>query len=131
MSFQSLLRQRADVHRIRYNASVDSFGQAKTPESFVVFDNIPCRLSQPVLRTGAGNAERQDDAHRFTERTFVCYMGEQMLSGNISKIKSKDRLVIDGFSYEIEKVMVRSVHSVTHHLELAVQEIDREEEGNT
>jgi len=58
-------------------------------------------------------------------------MGTQMLSGNISKIKNKDRLVIDGFSYEIEKVMVRSGHSATHHLELAIQEINREQEGNT
>jgi len=44
MSFQSLLRQRADVHRIRYNLSVDTFGQALNPSAFVVFDNILVNL---------------------------------------------------------------------------------------
>jgi len=131
MSFQSLLRQRADVHRIRYNLSVDTFGQALNPSAFVVFDNIPCRLSQPILRTGAGNAERQDDAHRFQERTFICYMGPEMIDifeRDDSFIKGKDRIVIDGRSFEIEKVMERADHASMHHLEIAVQEIFREQE---
>lgn len=131
MSFPNLLRQRADVHRLRYNLSVDTFGQALNPSSYVVFDNIPCRLSQPVLRTGAGNAERDDEAHRLQERTFVCYMGPEMLDifeRDDSFIKSKDRLVIDGRSFEIEKVMPRADFASMHHLEIAVQEIFREQE---
>ena len=131
MSFTSLLRHKADVHRIRYNTSTDTFGQAQSPSAFVVFDDVPCRLSQPVLRTGAGNAERDDPNHRMMERTWVCYMDEDMLIGNTSKIKGKDRLVIDGRSYEVEKVMVRSNHTETHHLELALQEMNREEEEDT
>lgn len=128
MSFRSLLRQRAEVIRPRPHPTVDTFGQASAPSAIVVFDDIPCRLSQPILRTGAGNAERQDDSHRMMERTFVCYMDRRVLDGNRSKIKSKDRLVIDGATYEVEKIMPRSRHTQTHHLEVAVQEIVREEE---
>lgn len=128
MSFRSLLRQRAEVTRPRPHSSVDTFGQADAPSAIVIFDDIPCRLSQPILRTGAGNAERQDDSHRMMERTFICYMDTRVLDGNRSKIKSKDRLVIDGTTYEIEKVMPRAKHTKTHHLEIAVQEIVREEE---
>ena len=130
MSFESLLFQVADVHRIRYNLSTDTFGQGENISSFVVFDQIPCRLSQPILRTGAGNAERQDDAHRMQERTRICFMeGFRTIDGNNrSRIFGKDRLVIEGSSYEIEKVMVRSGHAETHHLEIAFLEIVREQE---
>jgi len=131
MSYSSLLRQRADVIRLRYNSEVDEFGQASAPSAIVVFDDVPCRLSQPILRTGAGNAERQDDSHRAIEHTHICYMKSNMLEllqQNASKVKGKDRLFIEGKIYEIEKIMPRAAHSTPHHLELAIQQIEREQD---
>lgn len=128
MSFRNLLKQRADVHRIRYNVSIDDFGQAFDPSDITIFSNIPCRLSQRIIRTGAGVAEREDEVRRFIERNFVCFMGLSMISGNISIIKGDHRLVIDAESYEIEDIFVRSRQSKVHHLELALQKIEPEVE---
>jgi len=131
MSYRSLLRQTADVIRLRYHSEVNTFGEADAPSAFVVFDNVKCRLSQPILRTGAGNAERQDDSHRAIEHTHICYMGSEMLELlqlDSSKVKGKDRLLIEGKIYEIEKVMSRARHRSMHHLELAIQQIEREQD---
>lgn len=131
MSFTSLLRQRADVERTRYHVSVNTFGEAAAPSALVVFDNVSCRLSQPILRTGAGNAERQLDSHRLIEHTHVCFMGRDMiehLQERRSRIKGKDRLLIEGKTYEVQKVIVRSGQNKVHHVELPVQQIDREQD---
>ncbi len=131
MSFTSLLKQRADVERVRYHVSVNTFGEALAPSAFVVFDNIKCRLSEPILRTGAGNAERQLDSHRLIEHTHVCFMGRDMIESlqeERSRIKGKDRLIIEGKTYEVQKTMVRSGHNIAHHVEIPVQQLDREQD---